>query len=110
MKMFTFQRKLFFLKIMMTIKARMYCFPKIRKTEDLLAGPLTYHMRIDFPGFNVFFGKSAKLCSTNNLKVLCYIIYGFSQNQEDFFMLKRINLLLYSLCFKNIIGVHFILL
>ena len=34
----------------------------------------------------------------------------FSQNQENFLMLKRINLLLYSLCFKNIIGVHSILL
>ena len=110
--MSTCQSKLFFLKIMMTIKTRMYRFLKIRKTEDLSAGPLTYHKRIDFPGFNVFFDKSAKLCSTNNLKVLRYIIYGnkFSQNQQDFFMLKRINLLLYSLCFKNIIGVHFILL
>ena len=71
MKMGTCQSKLFFLKIMVAIKTRMYYFPKIRKAEDLSARLLTYHKRIDFPGFKVFYDKSAKLCSTNNLKILC---------------------------------------
>ena len=71
MKMGSCQSKLFFLKIMMAIKTRMYYFPKIRKAEDLSARLLTYQKRIDLPGFNVFFDKSAKPCSTNNLKILC---------------------------------------
>ena len=71
MKMGTCQSKLFSLKIMVAIKTRMYYFPIIRKAEDLSARLLTYHKRIDFPGFNVFYDKSAKLCSTNNLKILC---------------------------------------
>ena len=71
MKMGTCQSKLFFLRIMVAIKTKIYYFPKIRKAEDLLARLLTYHKRIDFPGFNVFFDKSAKLCYTNNLKMLC---------------------------------------
>ena len=71
MKMGTCQSKLFFLEKMVTIKTRMYYFPKIRKAEDLSARLLTYHKRIDFPGFNIFFDKFAKFCSTNNLKILC---------------------------------------
>ena len=71
MKMGTCQSKLFFLKIMVAIKTRIYYFPKIRKAEDFLARLLTYHKRIDFPGFKVFFDKSTKLCYSNNLKMLC---------------------------------------
>ena len=55
MKMGTCQSKLFFLKIMVAIKTRMYCFPNIRKAEDLSARLLIYHKKIDFLGFNVFF-------------------------------------------------------
>ena len=54
MKIGTCQRKLFFLKMMVTIKTRMYCFSKILKTEDLSARLLTFHKGTDFPGFNVF--------------------------------------------------------
>ena len=68
-ELLTCQNKLFFLKIMVLIKTRMYCFPKIRKAEDLSARLLTYQGN-RFSRIQRIFDKSAKLCSTNNLKIL----------------------------------------